>query len=64
MKNERPQLNLVGQDGNAFNVLGLARRAARKAGWAKEQIDAFLKEATSGDYDNLLATCMKHFDVS
>jgi hypothetical protein len=64
MKDEKPELRLVGQDGNAFMVLGLAQRAARKAGWPKEQIDAFLKEAMKGDYDNLLRVCMEHFDVS
>ena len=64
MKNEKPKLRLVGQDGNAFNVLGLARRAAKRAEWPQEKIDAFMKEATSGDYDNLLTTCMKYFDVS
>ena len=64
MKDERPRLNLVGQDGNAFNVLGLARRAAKKAEWSEEKLDAFMKEAMSGDYDNLLATCMRFFDVS
>jgi len=64
MKDERPRLNLVGQDGNAFAVLGLARRAAKKAEWSQEKIDAFLQEAMAGNYDNLLATCMKHFNVS
>jgi hypothetical protein len=61
---ERPKLELVGQDGNAFNVLGLAKRAAQKAGWQKEQFDVFLQKAISGDYDHLLQTVMEHFDVT
>jgi hypothetical protein len=61
---EKPKLKLVGKDGNAFNILGLARKAARNAGWTKEEIDAFMKEATSGDYNDLLAACMEHFEVS
>ncbi len=60
----KPVLELVGQDGNAFNVLGLARRAARNAGWPKDQIDAFLNEAMAGDYNHLLATCMDYFEVA
>ena len=64
MKNERPKLRLVGADGNAFNVLGLARRAAKEAEWSQEEIDVFLQEAMAGNYDHLLQTCMKHFDVS
>ena len=63
MKNERPKLELVGADGNAFNVLGLAKRAAQAAGWPKEDFDAFLQKAISGNYDHLLQTVMEHFDV-
>ena len=63
MCEERPVLELVGQDGNAFNVLGLARRAARNAGWTKEKIAAFLNEAMSGDYNHLLCVCMDYFEV-
>jgi hypothetical protein len=61
--NKRPKLKLVGNDGNAFAILGNAQRVARKAGWDKETIDSFIKEATSGDYDHLLQTCFKYFDV-
>ena len=64
MCEERPVLNLVGQDGNAFNVLGLARQAARKAGWSGEKIEAFLNEAMAGDYNHLLFVCMDYFEVT
>lgn len=60
---EKPKLKLVGEDGNAFSILGRARSAARKAGWSKEEIDAFTEKATSGDYNNVLATCMEFFEV-
>jgi len=59
----KPVLQLVGKDGNAFMVLGLAIRAAKKAGWSKEQIDEYQRKATSGDYDNLLGVTMRMFDV-
>ena len=59
---ERPVLTLIGEDGHAFNVLAKARRALLLAGrdddWA-----AFQAEATSGDYDHLLATVMDWFEV-
>jgi hypothetical protein len=57
------KVELVGQNGNAFVVLGLCVRAARRAGLTQEQIGEFKKEATSGDYDHLLQTCIKWFDV-
>ena len=59
----KPPLTLVGQDGNAFMVLGLAFRAAKKAGWPQERTDEYKRKATSGDYDNLLAVTMDYFDV-
>lgn len=58
------EVQLSGQNGNAFMVLGLCLRAARKAGLSKDEIEAFQAEATSGDYNKLLQTCMKWFDVS
>ena len=63
MAKQKPKLSLVGQDGNAFMILGLAKRAAKKAGWSEQEIKCFINEATGGDYDNLLQTCMKYFDV-
>ena len=60
----KPKLKLTGQDGNAFVILGLARAAAKRAGWTKEQIDQFTKKTMLGDYDHLLATVMEYFDVS
>ena len=57
-------VHLIGKDGNAFNVLGNCKRAARQAGVPEDQIAAFLDEATSGYYDHLLATCMRWFDCT
>ena len=59
----RPLVRLVGTDGNAFAVLGRALQSLRDAGWSKPERDAFAAEATSGDYDQLLGTIMKHLDV-
>lgn len=57
------EVELVGQDGNAFAILGAARKAAKRAGVSKEEIDAYLEEAMSGDYNHLLQTTMKWFNV-
>jgi hypothetical protein len=63
MPDKKPKVKLVGEDGNAFAILGRCRLAAKKAGWTEEQIKEFTTEAMSGDYDNLLQTVMKQFDV-
>lgn len=52
------KVQLVGLDGNAFSILGRTARALRNGGVPKDEIDKFYKEATSGDYDNLLRTVM------
>lgn len=57
---KKVKLELVGRDGNAFSLMGAFSRAARKQGWAKEEIDLVLKECQSGDYDNLLCVLMDH----
>jgi hypothetical protein len=57
-------VQLTGQDGNAFAVLGRCTAAAKKHKVSSEECEAFVGEATSGDYNHLLATAMKWFNVS
>jgi hypothetical protein len=64
MNNPKPKLTLVGYDGNAFSILGRARRAAQDAGWDPETVKRYTDEATGGDYDNLLRVTIEYFDVS
>lgn len=56
-------VELTGNDGNAFAVLGRVQRALRKAGVDKHEIDEFWNQATSGDYNKLLVTCMEWVTV-
>jgi len=63
LEDDKPDLEIIGEDGNAFAILGAAFRAARNAGWPKERIDAFKAEAMSGDYDYLLYVVQEHFNV-
>jgi hypothetical protein len=57
------EVQLVGQDGNAFNILGLVQRAMRRAGVEQSEIDAFIAEATADDYDHLLRTVVATVSV-
>lgn len=54
---------LVGEDGNAFSIIGRTCKAARRAGLSKEQIEEYQQAAMSGDYDHLLRTTMEYFTV-
>ena len=56
-------VQLTGQNGNAFVLIGLVRRALEEAGATREQIRTFVAEATSGDYDHLLVVCTEWVDV-
>jgi hypothetical protein len=56
-------VTLTGQDGNAFAILGRCRAAARDAGLSDDEIAAFMDEATAGDYDHLLQTAMRLFEI-
>ena len=60
---DKPTVRLIGQDGNAFSILGAVKRELRKAKADQEYIDKFLKEAMSADYDNLLRVVMEYVEV-
>lgn len=50
------EIDLVGQDGNAYGLIAMTRRALDRAGVERGEIECFTEEAKSGDYDNVLAT--------
>jgi len=60
---EKPTAKLIGDDGNAFVIMGRVKQALKRAGADQEYIDQYMNEATSGDYDNLLVVTMKYVDV-
>lgn len=56
-------VELIGIDSNAFSILGACTRAMRKAHLTQSEIDTFMQEATSSNYDHLLATVCEYFNV-
>jgi hypothetical protein len=57
------RVQLTGQDGNTFAILVRCQTAMRDAGCAESEVDGFVVEAISRDYDHLLRTCTSWFDV-
>lgn len=57
------EVQLTGEDGNAFAILAAVKRALRKADVGPEQISEFREQAMSGDYDNLLRVVMNWVSV-
>lgn len=58
----KPQVRLVGEDGNAFAILGRVMGALRQAGYSAEEIARYRTEATSGDYHHLLRVTLEWVD--
>jgi hypothetical protein len=63
IKHPEIPVQLSGQDGNAFAIIGRVGQALRRAGVPKEERDQFIAEATSGDYDNVLQAAMRWVTV-
>lgn len=61
-----PQITayLTGEDGNAFNLINIAKRAMRKGGVPEMDCSTFTHECFGcGSYDELLQTIMKWVNV-
>lgn len=56
-------VQLSGEDGNAFSIIGRVASALRKGGASSEDVTQFTDEAMSGDYNNLLRTTMRWVNV-
>lgn len=56
-------VQLVGEDGNAFSIIARVTSAMKRAGIAPLMIQAFVSEATTSDYTNLLKTVMLWVNV-
>jgi len=56
-------VELIGQDGNAFLIIGKVIKAMMRAHVPSEDIDTFTHEATSGDYDHVLQTVIEWVEV-
>jgi len=56
-------VKLVGEDGNAFAILGRVRAALKEAGCTPKEVQEFTDEATNGDYSHLLQTVCRWVSV-
>lgn len=56
------KVKLIGEDGNAFFILGKVSKALTRAGHV-DLVASYQKEAMASDYDHLLRTTMKYVEV-
>lgn len=67
--NEHPlfpqvEVELSDQDGNAFSIIGRTVKAMRRAGVPEKDRQAYVAEATSGDYNHVLQTTIRTVTTS
>ena len=53
---------LVGINGNAYSIMGYVRDAMYDANMTNDDIDAYVKDATSSDYNHLVAVSCEMID--
>lgn len=63
MEKVKPVVKLIGNNGNAFAILGSCSSAARKAQWSAEKVKEFQDKATAGNYDHLLRVVGEYFEI-
>jgi len=56
------KVRLVGEDGNAFSIIGRVRSALHRGGRA-DLVEPFTRKAMAGNYDNVIQTCLRYVDV-
>ena len=55
------EIDLTGPQGNAYFLLGTARKLGRQLCWDEDEIQTLLKQMTRGDYETLVNTFDKYF---
>ncbi len=56
-------VKMVGEDGNAFAIMGRVTVAMRRGGVDQNGIKEYRDQSTSGDYDHLLQTVFEWVTV-
>lgn len=61
MAHTKVKVKLVGEDGNAFSIIGRVLKALKRSD-QPEAAAEYLERARSGDYDNLLRVTLEYID--
>lgn len=56
-------VSLIGEDGNAFAIMGAVTKALKAAGVDSDDIKAYRDDAMAGDYDHLLRVTMATVNI-
>ena len=59
----RVKVQLIGPSGDFYPTVTAVQTAMRRAGVPLQELSNFYQDATTGDEDNLLRTCLRWVDV-
>lgn len=59
----KPKMELMGQDGNIFGILGRASRLLKQAGQSKQADEMFQRVTSSGSYDEALCIISEYVET-
>ena len=62
-KYPRVKVQLMGPNGGFDATVVAVQKAMRRAGVPLQELSNFYQDATAGDADNLLSTCLRWVDV-
>lgn len=60
----KPEVTLVGEDGNVFNLIGICSKALKRAGQAENAKKMSAECFKAGSYDEALQIMMKYCDIN
>ena len=61
---EKPQVKLVGTDGNIFAVVGRCKQALEQAGQLRQAKELVQRVFKATSYDEALTICQEYVDAS
>ena len=57
---KKVRMNMVGMDGNAFNLMGQFEKRAKLDKWESEEIQYVLHQCMIGDYNHLISVLFRY----
>lgn len=63
-KTEKPDCELIGQDGNIFNLMGIASRTLKRNGMYEQATEMCEKIRACGSYDEALCTIGEYVNIT
>lgn len=63
MESTKPSVQLTGEDGNVFSIIGRVSKALKRAGLKDKAAEFTSKAFKAGSYDEVLQLCFDYVDV-